>query len=243
MATIRTPNLDSHELAMMQLSDSFFPSGMFGMSGGLESMAKANWIKDKKAVSEFLHQQILFQIVPCDCMAFSIAIDAARKGDLRLAVKVDHAYLAMKLVSEVRLASVRSGRQLLKSVLQVSRIKFASQFNEKIDAGKAEGSYPVCMAIAATAFDIPKTSALRIVLYTYCTSITAAAVRLGLLDHIEAQTVLKEMHQLINSEAIRASDPKFSKNADPLSILWQLSSLVDIAQMLHERDELRMFIT
>ena len=238
-----TAELRNHELAMMQLSDSFFPSGMFGMSGGLESMSKARRLKGKKAILGFMQQQIQFQIAPCDCAAMSIAIDAASRRDMDSAMRVDNAYFAMKLVSEARVASVRSGRQVLNCITQISAKKFASKFKAKVDSGDAQGTYPVCMAIGATMFGIPKTSALRMALYSYCVSVAAAAVRLGILQHLEAQAVLKEMHPMIDSEAIRASLRKHNSGTDPLAVMWQLSPLVDILQMQHERDDLRMFIT
>ena len=40
--------MDSHEFHMMQLADSFFPSGNFGFSGGLESFVRSGSIKEKK---------------------------------------------------------------------------------------------------------------------------------------------------------------------------------------------------
>ena len=47
----------------MQLSDSFFPSGMFGMSGGLESLVKYDKIKDNNDVLKFINQAAMLSII------------------------------------------------------------------------------------------------------------------------------------------------------------------------------------
>jgi len=42
--------MNTNEFHLMQLADSFFPSGMFGMSGGLESFVKHDKIKTKRDI-------------------------------------------------------------------------------------------------------------------------------------------------------------------------------------------------
>jgi urease accessory protein UreF len=92
--------------------------------------------------------------------------------------------------------------------------------------------YPSCLAVAANAMGIPGRSALRMMLYTYCVSVTGSAIRLGVITHVESQKILMEL----------ANDVKTAK-VDTSSVLWQLAPLADILQMNHELDELRMFNT
>ena len=42
------------EFQIMQLSDSFFPSGMFSMSGGLESLFQHNIVTNGDQIREFI---------------------------------------------------------------------------------------------------------------------------------------------------------------------------------------------
>jgi urease accessory protein UreF len=102
-----------------------------------------------------------------------------------------------------------------------------------VEAKESAGTYPACLAVAASALRIPEKSALRMMLYSYCISIVGSAVRLGVITHIEGQGVLTQL----------ASDANSAKAAKNIDELWQLAPLTEILQMQHEQDDLRMFIT
>ena len=225
--------MTDHEFHLMQLADSFFPSGIFGLSGGLEAFVKSGSVKSENDVLRFIRQQIKFQLVPCDCVLLLAVMDAAKKGNAASAVAVDNLCYSMKLVREVRTASVRSGKQLLNCVVNMSGDKFAKRFYAKIEAKESAGTYPACLAVAANALGIPDKSAVRMMLYSYCASIMGSAIRLGVITHIEGQRVLTRL----------AFDVRSANPAKNINDLWQLTPLAEIMQMRHEQDELRMFIT
>ena len=225
--------MSDHEFHLMQLADSFFPSGSFGLSGGLESFVKADRIKTGNDVLYFIRQQMQFQIVPCDCAVLSAVMGAAKKLNIAGAVAADNRCYSMKLVREVRTASVRSGRQLLNCIVHMVNDKFAKKFYALVEAKESAGTYPACLALAASALQIPKKSAFRMMLYTYCVSIVGSAVRLGVISHIEAQSILMQLALDVNS----------AKLANNTEDLWQLAPLAEILQMQHEQEDLRMFIT
>ena len=224
--------MNDYEFHMMQLADSFFPSGTFGLSGGLESFVKSGRVKNRAQVIRLVRQQLKFQLLPCDCAVLSVAMNAARLGDFDRIVEVDNRYYSMKLVREVRTASTRTGKQLLHSLADMKNGTVAKRFRTAIAKGKTPGTYPVCLAIAAYSFRIPKVSAVRMMLYSYCVSIVGSAIRLGVISHIEGQKILTELAQDVNSRPSR----------EP-SEIWQLNPLAEILQMQHEQDEFRMFIT
>jgi urease accessory protein len=225
--------MSDHEFHMMQLADSFFPSGMFGLSGGLESFVKSGRVKKGNDVLRFIRQQIKFQLVPCDCAVLLMVMNAAKKGDVAGASAADNRCYSMKLVREVRTASARSGRQLLNCVVNMTGDRFAKKFYAKVEAKESAGTYPACLALAANALGIPEKSALRMMLYSYCASIVGSAVRLGIITHIEGQSILTQL----------ARDANSARPAKNIHELWQLTPLAEIMQMQHEQDDLRMFIT
>lgn len=224
---------DDHEFHMMQLADSFFPSGIFGLSGGLETLVKSGKIKDAEDVMWLVRQQLKLQIIPLDAVVLSSVMDAAGRGDIELAVEADNRYYSIKLVSEVRTASTRSGRQLVRTILSLKNNGFARKFKDKIDKGESPGTYPAGLAIAAWALKIPKRSAVRMMLYSYCVGMIGSAVRLGIISHIEGQKILYRLADDANS-----FDPDMR-----LDEVWQLNPIAEILQMQHEHDEFRMFIT
>ena len=225
--------MSDYEFHLMQLADSFFPSGMFGLSGGLESFVKSGRVKSRNDVLRFIRQQIKFQLVPCDCTVLSAVMHSAKKDDVAGAVEADNRCYSMKLVREVRTASARSGRQLLNCLVNMTNDRFAKKFYAKVEAKESAGTYPACLAVATSALCIPQKSALRMMLYSYCASIVGSAVRLGLITHIEGQSILTQLARDVNS----------AKPAKNINELWQLTPLAEILQMQHEQDDLRMFIT
>ncbi|HEV8404527.1 MAG TPA: urease accessory UreF family protein [Nitrososphaera sp.] len=225
--------MSDHEFHLMQLADSFFPSGMFGLSGGLESFVKSGRIRSRNDVFHFILHQMSFQLVPFDCAVLSAVMNAAKKGDVAGAVVADNWCYSLKLIKGVRIASTRSGRQLLNCLVHMTNDRFAKKIYAQVERKVSAGTYPACLAVAANALGVPEKSAIRMMLYSYCVSVVGAAVRLGIISHIEGQSILTQLARDVNSA-------KVSKN---IRELWQLTPLAEIMQMQHEQDDLRMFIT
>ena len=100
------------EFQIMQLSDSSFPSGMFSMSGGLESLFNQKIITDWKHVHEFILEQIEFQLIPCDSNVLMITMEAVKKNDMSQILNIDKKFYSMKLTKDIRNSLVRSGKQV-----------------------------------------------------------------------------------------------------------------------------------
>jgi urease accessory protein len=225
--------MNNYEFHMMQLSDSLFPSGTFGFSGGLESFVKSKRIRTATDVLAFIRQQLKFQIIPCDCTVLQACFDYARRGDVAGIIEADGTYFSLKLVRDVRTASTRSGTQLLRTLVGISKDALAIKFQRTVAKSRSPGTYPACLAVAAFALHIPKESAVRMMLYSYCASIVGSAIRLGTISHFEGQEILTALANNVNSlvPSIRLDE------------VWQLNPLAEILQMRHEQDEFRMFIT
>ncbi|MBI1828658.1 MAG: urease accessory protein [Thaumarchaeota archaeon] len=230
----------NHEFFLMQLADSFFPSGMFGLSNGLESLVKHDRIKNEQDVLNFIEQQIEFQLVPCDCIVFLIAMDAARNENIEELVETDNRFYSMRLIREVRNTSVRSGSQILNCVIQMTsdknKSKIAKDFQKKIKSNETVGTYPVCLGITANLLGIPTESGIRMMLYSFSQSVIAAAIRLGIIEHISGQKILTILSDKINNISTNIKK-------ESLNNLWQLTPLTDIFQMIHEHNNSKMFIT
>ncbi|MGH9876053.1 MAG: urease accessory protein UreF [Nitrososphaerales archaeon] len=229
---------DAADLSMMQLSDSFFPTGMYTSSNGLEAIyysgrKKMNAAELRDLIKIFLE----YQIGPADCTALGNAYEYACASDLEKLVEVDRTIFAMKLIQEIRSASVRSGTQLLRCILSFTpNNKVLSDYANAIKEGQAFGPYPVALAVAANAFSIPKRKAGIMMLYSFSVSIVGAALRLGMLQHFDGQRIIDELK------------PTISKTVEsyinrPIQGIWQFAAQIDIIQIAHERMTSRMFIT
>ena len=227
-----------HEFHLMQLSDSFFPSGMFSMSGGLESLVNAKKVTNWKDVQNFILEQIEFQIFPCDCMVLSIAMEGVKNNDLQTVVDIDKKYYSMKLPKEIRNSTTRSGKQVLNSIIHMtnSDSSFLQKFNKKIKSNETPGTYPIILAMGAVCFNIPRKSITRMLLYSFSSSVVSAAIRLGLIQHLDAQKILNNLAEPIN-KIISQNQQTDIQN------IWQLSPLTEIYQMNHQYHDGKMFIT
>jgi urease accessory protein len=230
------PDVDTADLSMLQLSDSFFPTGMYSMSNGLEAIFYGGKKMKAEQLRELIATMLQHQIGPADCTAFGNAYKHAKESELERLLEVDRAIFSMKLVQEIRDASVRSGTQLVRCIRSFSDDTILYRYEEAIKGGHAFGPYPVALAVAANAFSIPKEKAALIMLYSFSVSIVGAALRLGMLQHFDGQKVIDELKPIILTVV--------KQNIDrPLESIWQFAPSMDIIQISHERMNSKMFIT
>lgn len=248
-------DLQLEEISMMQLGDSFFPTGMYTTSSGLESLFYNRKIKDKQKILEFISVSLKYQIGPADCTALSNAYHFAKISDLQGVIDIDKLLFSMKLVKEIRDASTRSGTQLLSCVSSfvnesitddvaanlihdniLTPAKLVSSYYNAIKNKTAHGIYPVALALASNALNIRKERACMLLLYGFTVSIVGAALRLGMLQHFEGQQIIHSLKPVM-IEVIKTNIDR------PFSHMWQFAPGIDILQITHERMDSKMFIT
>jgi len=232
-------NIDEieQELGVMQLSDSFFPTGIFATSNGLEFLFTEKKIHGMTDVIEMIRINIIQQIGPSDCVALANAFDSANKHDFDKVIEADSIVFATKSIKEIRNASVRSGVQLIKCVSEfVKDDKILNQYKNNIIKNKARGIFPVAFAICCNALKIKKEKSMMMLLYGFTVGIVGAALRLGLIQHFEGQKIIHSIKPII-SQTIKEYSNK------SLFEMWQFAPQVDIVQMSHEKLDSKMFIT
>jgi urease accessory protein len=230
--------ISREEISMMQLSDSFFPSGMYTTSSGLEALFYSNRkITDADQLRELIKVYLEHQIGPADCSALGNSYEHIQRKDLQKLVEVDNMIFSMKLIEEIRNASTRSGTQVLKCVSSFrTDNSILNGYREAIEDKRASGVYPVALAVCSYALGIPKQKAGLIMLYGFTVSMVGAALRLGMLQHFDGQRIIHELKPSV-SEIVE-------KNIDrPLTGMWQFTPDIDILQIAHERMSSKMFIT
>ena len=228
--------MDAGELSMLQLSDSFFPTGMYSMSNGLEAIFYSGKKMKAEELRDLIATLLRYQIGPADCTALGNAYEHAAKFNLHELLEVDRAIFSMKLVQEIRDASIRSGTQLVRCIRSFSDNRILCQYEDALRSGRAFGPYPVALAVAANAFLIPKRKAALIMLYSFSVSIVGAALRLGMLQHFDGQKVIDQLKPPI----LKVIKENINR---PLEGMWQFAPSIDIIQISHERMNSKMFIT
>lgn len=225
------------DLGMLQLSDSFFPTGLFATSNGLEYLFSEKRIGGADDLADLLRVSIAQQAGPTDCVAFADAFDSARRGDLDGVVRADGALFATKTIRETRDASTRSGIQLAKCVAEFAGgdgmlARYLACVSEK----RARGVFPVALAVCCSALKIEKKRGMTMMLYGFSVAVAGAALRLGMIQHIEAQQIIHRTKPVI-ARAVR------DHSDGSVSDMWQFCPQMDIVQMSHAKMDPKMFIT
>jgi urease accessory protein len=222
-------------LGLMQLSDSFFPSGMYTMSSGLEALLLAGEVTKPRDFERLADSYLRMQVGPADCVALGIALRASDSADLEGVKGIDRRLYSMKLAAETREASTRTGKQLLASVRAFAEGDLLGRYSRAVERGRSPGTHPVALGVVAGALGIGGEESAFILLYTSLVALVGAAVRLAVIDHREAQRVIHSSKATIVEMAKNASKDQ--------GAMRQFFPALEIAQMGHERIENRMFVT
>lgn len=225
-------NLDAL-LVSLQLADSAFPSGFYTLSHGLEGYAQAKAITPD-AVPALLADLLRHSVGPADATALAVAHRSAHADDWRRVVETDRRLHAVKLNRELRLASTRTGRQLLDIARQSVGGSELERYAELVATKRAPGTQAVAAGIVYAAASVPVEQAVASDLFAFSASFVGAALRLRLTDHRRAQVVLRTTAPVIAEVTTAAV------NRD-LADLGGCVPAADIMSARHERAEARLF--
>jgi urease accessory protein len=229
-------DIDNEDISILQLSDSFFPTGLYATSNGLETLTQQKKLTSKD-ITQFITIYLKQVIGPSDCAALGKAYESCKKKDIASLLHTDESIYHMRLIEETRTASVRSGNQLLKCVSSFAKNKkMLKEYQIAISKGKATGVYAVSFGVVTSSLNIPKKKAGMMLLYGLAVSIVGAAMRLGILQHFEGQKIIHELGPVILHAVLENIDR-------PISSMWQFAPSLDILQMKHEAMSSKMFIT
>ncbi len=187
-------------------------------------------------MQELVGNYIKFQVGPSDCVAISNAYKASAEHDLIRVLEVDEKLYAMKLVKEFRECSTKIGRNFLETIVQFSPTRFINDFMMAIVEGRTPGNYAVSFGIASQSFNIPLKNALQAMLYSFTVGMMGAAMRLGITNHTEAQGTIHSLKPTIRRVVGENMDKQVSS-------MYAFVPMIDIAGMIHQRLENRMFMS
>jgi urease accessory protein len=222
-------------LALMQISDSAFPSGAFVHSYGLEQLVRERVVADAEGLERFVTSVLEESLGTADAPASYIAACA---GSIEEVVEIDRALFAMKAAAELREACVATGRRFLEeaSVSGQSGNGTIGQGYRLAVVGKTTpGCYPVafgvvCHDLGVAPMDVPGAFLLGAV-----TAILQSALRLMRVSHRDVQAALHRLRPLIAAIA----DGAIRSSVEHPLIAF--NPLQDIASMRHERADARLF--
>ena len=213
--------------------DSFFPSGGFAYSSGLEAAVQGGAIRNAQDLSRYVTDLFRNGIARREAIAVAVAHQAITQAKLSPAIAVDHELEAMKLGQESRLASRQMGRQVTRlAAEQFPRIPVLEQYHEALEADSTPGHLPVAMGLTLGAAGWDRERAVAGYLYQTAVGFISAALKLLPMGQREGQRLLEQWTPLI---------AEVSQSVDPESTLSTWTPVQDIYAMRHSRLESRLF--
>ena len=222
-------------LSALQVSDTFFPTGLYTLSHGLEAFVQAGLVS-KADLEPLLGDYLESVLGPADGVALSHAHRASESQDLGRLMEIDRRLFALKLVREPREASRRVGKRMLTTAVKLSPDPVLRDYWVAVGAGTCPGNSAVAFGAVSAALRIARREAMLIAFYSFAAGALGAAMRLMRLDHEEAQLILAGLRRLI----VRVVQENIDKGLEEMRAF---APLIDIMGAMHERARVRLFVS
>ena len=136
----------------LRFLDSFFPSGGYAYSSGLETAVQEGAVRDAKQFEEYVEDLLRAGIGTREAVGVSLACEAIRRRKLSLALKADAELEAMKIGYESRLASRQMGRQVMRAAVDHIHAHATLQaFRTEVVDSRTPGHFAVCLGLTLAA--------------------------------------------------------------------------------------------
>ncbi len=217
-------------LTMLQHGDSFFPSGAVSFSWGIETLGADGKIVKAADVERFVAHQLRGRWASSERPVMCAAHAAG--GDLQQIQAADLLMEANSLAHEQREGSKRMGAALLNIHARLET-PGAKQYQARVRGGEALGHVAVVQSLLWQALGLDAQSACRMAAHGLSVALLGAALRLGLIGHVDGQAILARLHETIE-DIMRMPAPTLNE-------LHTYAPAADIAMMRHETQDSRLF--
>lgn len=218
-------------LSVLQHADSAFPSGMVSFSWGLETLYNRGLVSNRSQLAEFVATQITGRWASLDRPFLVAARDA--RGDLARIARLDSLLEAQSLGSEMRQGSRQMGLAMLNAHKRLGT-PLAGDLSGRVRAGAIPGHAAVMQGVLWGGLGFSSGQAQYAAAHGLCAGLLGAAVRLSIIGHLDAQVIRAEIADLV-ARILRdpVCDPEQAHSFTPQ---------IEIASMIHETDEMRLFV-
>jgi urease accessory protein len=218
-------------LAALQFGDSSFPAGAFAFSWGLEGLAADGFIETASDVAEVVEEQLVYR---WNCMDRILLARTYEAADFAAIIALDHLAEAATASGPMQIGSRRAGRALLGVFARLGHAR-PTAYREAADTDQRLGHLAVAQGVVFKAVGLPASIAEVLSGWTMVTGLVSAAIRLGLLGHLDAQAILTDLRRTL--ERLLLSDVPAG------SAIASFTPLLDIAVARNSHRHVRMFAT
>ena len=217
----------------LRFVDSFFPSGGFAYSSGLEAAVQGGAVRTAEDFSKYVEDLLRHGMGRREAVAVAKAWDAQARGLWREVIAADWELDSMKTGRESRLASRQMGRQVIRiAAEQMGGHPILREFHAAVEAERTPSHLAVSLGLVLAASGWSREDAVAAYLYQTATGMMSAALKLLPIGQREGQRLLDGWMPLI---------AELSGQAQPESSMTSWSPVQDIYAMRHSRLTSRLF--
>ncbi|CAM2968318.1 urease accessory protein UreF [Rariglobus hedericola] len=225
-------------VGLLQAGDSYYPTGAYAHSFGLEGLVQSGVVRDRTTLREFVFLSVLPNLrqaeLPLAAQAYAAfeptAPDWAKVGELCVLAH------ALKSAKEARTATENIGRQRAELTSTLHAHPLAQEYLKRA----AEAGWPFSSAISAAlegrVLGAPLEAVLVGVMYSSVAGLLAASMKVLRIGQNATQTLLTEAL----SQAPALID---AASVVPMDEIGWFNPWLDIAAARHETADGRMFIS
>ena len=223
-------------LGLLQAGDTFYPTGSYAHSFGLEGLVQEGVVRDRATLREFLFSSALPTLRHVELPLAAQAWRAFGTSDWSQIADLCELSSALKSAREARLASENIGRQRAELAATLHAAPLAQEFVRRAAEEKWPHSSAVAAALEGRVLGAPCAAVLSGVCYASVATLIAAAMKLLRLGQNGAQSLLTEA-LVAAPELIAAAE------TTPREEIGWFNPWLDIGAARHEHAEARMFIS
>lgn len=204
-----------------------YPIGAFSYSHGLEYAVETGCVATAEDVSGWVSTVLLQGTGRVDGVLFREAYSAVGDANWDHLDEIVDLGNAFQATSEFALETRAQGNAFIKATLAA----WPADAISRIETGAV---YPVAVAVACAAHDIPLKTALHGYFHAFVANLVSAAVRLVPLGQTDGQLSIAALADAVS----QAQDQAL---AIPLDDIGSAAPLIDLASMHHETQYTRLF--
>ncbi|WP_318616658.1 urease accessory protein UreF [Sporosarcina sp. YIM B06819] len=164
-------------LHLFQIHDSAFPIGSFTQTYGMETYIQEDIIRTKEDLVAYCTSFLFHNLVRGDAILIQEAYAAALNQDMERLLYLEQLCGAMKLAKESREASVKLGRQFIKTASPLVEDEFLVGWKARIDSKEIQGHYAILYGIYSATTGISAHHAVMTYLFASLNGLVQNAVR------------------------------------------------------------------
>lgn len=221
---------------LLQAGDSFYPTGGYAHSFGLEGLVQEGVVRDRATLRQFIQLSALPALRQMELPIAAHAWRALGKADWARIGELSVLSSALKTAREARQAADNIGRQRAELLALLRAHPLAQEYLRRTAAETWPFSPAVSAALEGRVLGAPLHVVLAGVYYSAAASLLSAAMKLLRLGQNASQSLLTEALAAA-PEIIAAAE------AVPFDEIGWFNPWLDIAAARHETADTRMFIS